>query len=158
MLVFLPIKNIWCCKSIFVFKSWPIQLGVVVHAFNPSTWEAEAGGFLSLRPAWFTKWVPGQPGLYRENPVSKNQKKRKKKKSWPIPWFYNTWHQNSITMIYRTAVAYLGTLKNSWKICSKPQAKIHLIDSKKKKKKRERDSVSNSNSDFEKNKCSKNTN
>jgi hypothetical protein len=28
---------------------------VVAHAFNPSTWEAEAGGFLSLRPAWFTK-------------------------------------------------------------------------------------------------------
>jgi hypothetical protein len=25
--------------------------GVVVHAFNPSTWEEEAGGFLSLRPA-----------------------------------------------------------------------------------------------------------
>jgi hypothetical protein len=25
---------------------------VVVHAFNPSTWEAEAGRFLSLRPAW----------------------------------------------------------------------------------------------------------
>jgi hypothetical protein len=25
--------------------------GVVVHAFNPSTWEAEAGGFLSSRPA-----------------------------------------------------------------------------------------------------------
>jgi hypothetical protein len=25
---------------------------VVVHTFNPSTWEAEAGGFLSLRPAW----------------------------------------------------------------------------------------------------------
>jgi hypothetical protein len=28
---------------------------VVAHAFNPSTWEAEAGGFLSLRPAWSTK-------------------------------------------------------------------------------------------------------
>jgi hypothetical protein len=27
----------------------------VVHAFNPSTWEAEAGGFLSSRPAWSTK-------------------------------------------------------------------------------------------------------
>jgi hypothetical protein len=26
--------------------------GVVVHAFNLGTWEAEAGGFLSLRPAW----------------------------------------------------------------------------------------------------------
>jgi hypothetical protein len=25
---------------------------VVAHAFNPSTWEAEAGGSLSLRPAW----------------------------------------------------------------------------------------------------------
>jgi hypothetical protein len=31
------------------------QLGVVVHAFNPSTQEAEAGGFLSSRPAWSTK-------------------------------------------------------------------------------------------------------
>jgi hypothetical protein len=39
---------------------------VVVHAFNPSTWEAEAGRFLSSRPAWSTKWVPGQPGLHRE--------------------------------------------------------------------------------------------
>ena len=29
--------------------------GVVVHAFNPSTREAEEGGFLSLKPAWFTK-------------------------------------------------------------------------------------------------------
>jgi hypothetical protein len=28
---------------------------VVAHAFNPSTWEAEAGGFLSLRPAWSTE-------------------------------------------------------------------------------------------------------
>jgi hypothetical protein len=30
---------------------------VVAHAFNPSTWEgeAEAGRFLSMRPAWSTK-------------------------------------------------------------------------------------------------------
>jgi hypothetical protein len=26
------------------------RLGVVVHAFNPSNWEAEAGRFLSSRP------------------------------------------------------------------------------------------------------------
>jgi hypothetical protein len=25
---------------------------VVAQAFNPSTWQAEAGGFLSSRPAW----------------------------------------------------------------------------------------------------------
>jgi major histocompatibility complex class I len=31
------------------------RLGVVAHAFDPSTWEAEAGGFLSLRPAWSTE-------------------------------------------------------------------------------------------------------
>jgi hypothetical protein len=28
---------------------------VVAHAFNLSPWEAEAGGFLSLRPAWSTE-------------------------------------------------------------------------------------------------------
>jgi hypothetical protein len=31
------------------------KLGVVAHAFDPSTWEAEAGGSLSSRPAWSTK-------------------------------------------------------------------------------------------------------
>jgi hypothetical protein len=33
-------------------KSWVV---VVAQSFNPSTWEAEAGEFLSSRPAWFTK-------------------------------------------------------------------------------------------------------
>jgi hypothetical protein len=42
------------------------KLGLVVHAFNPSTWEAEAGGSLSLRPVLSTKCVPGQPRLHRE--------------------------------------------------------------------------------------------
>jgi hypothetical protein len=28
---------------------------VAAHAFNPSTWEAEVGGFLSSRPAWSVK-------------------------------------------------------------------------------------------------------
>jgi hypothetical protein len=31
------------------------KLSVMAHVFNPSTWEAEAGGFLSLRPAWSIK-------------------------------------------------------------------------------------------------------
>ena len=51
--------------------------GVVVHAFNHSTREAEAGVFLSSRPAWSTKWVPGQPGLYRETLSQKKKKKIK---------------------------------------------------------------------------------
>ena len=41
---------------------------MVAHTFNPSSWEAEAGGFLSLKPAWLTEGLPGQPGLHRETP------------------------------------------------------------------------------------------
>jgi hypothetical protein len=51
---------------------------MVAHAFNPSTREAEAGRFLSSRPAWSTKWVPGEPGLNRETLSRKKQKKKKK--------------------------------------------------------------------------------
>jgi hypothetical protein len=53
---------------------------VVVYAFNPSTWEAEAGKFLSSRPAWSTERVPGQPGLHRET-LSRKKKKNKKQKT-----------------------------------------------------------------------------
>jgi hypothetical protein len=53
---------------------------VVAQAFNPSTQEAEAGRFLSLRPDWSTKWFPGQPGLYRETLSQKKQKQKTKNK------------------------------------------------------------------------------
>ena len=46
---------------------------MVAKAFNPSTWEAEAGRFLSSRPAWSTERVPGQLGLHRET-LSQNTK------------------------------------------------------------------------------------
>jgi hypothetical protein len=36
-------------------RSEPSWAVVVAHAFNPSTGEAEAGRFLSLRPAWSTE-------------------------------------------------------------------------------------------------------
>jgi hypothetical protein len=51
------------------------KLGMVMYAFNPSTWEAEAGEFLSSRPAWSTECVPGQPGLHRETLSQKNKNK-----------------------------------------------------------------------------------
>jgi hypothetical protein len=60
-------------------KNVELSRAVVLHAFNPSTWEAEAGGFLSLRPAWSTKQVPGQPGLHRET-LSQNKTKQNKTK------------------------------------------------------------------------------
>ena len=50
---------------------------VVKHTLIPAL---GTGGSLSLRSAWSTKWVPGQPGLYRRNPVSKNNNNNKNKK------------------------------------------------------------------------------
>ena len=55
---------------------------LVAHACNPSTREAEAGGFLSSRPAWSTEWAPGQPGLYRKT-LSRHPPPQKKKKLVP---------------------------------------------------------------------------
>jgi hypothetical protein len=49
---------------------------VVAHAFNPSTWEAEAGGFLSLRPALVYKVSSRTARATQRNPVSKNKKKK----------------------------------------------------------------------------------
>ena len=47
---------------------------VVVHLFNPSSQEAEAGGALSLRPAWSTELVPGHPELHSEPCLGKTDK------------------------------------------------------------------------------------
>ena len=65
----LPAEPSWQSKC-FCFKIYTL-LGMVVHTFNPSTQEAEAGRFLSSWPAWSTEWVPRQPGLYRETLLEK---------------------------------------------------------------------------------------
>jgi hypothetical protein len=44
-------------------------------------WEAEAGRSLSSRPAWYSKWVPGQPRLHRETLSQKNKNQNQKKKN-----------------------------------------------------------------------------
>jgi hypothetical protein len=63
---------------VFFFISLKTSRAVVAHAINLSTWEAEAGRFLSLRPAWSTEWVPGQPGPHTETLSQKKKKKNKK--------------------------------------------------------------------------------
>ena len=63
---------------------------VGAHAFNPSTWEAVASGFLSLRPAWYTKASYRtaraiqkilSPKTTRRRKKRKKERKRKKKKT-----------------------------------------------------------------------------
>jgi hypothetical protein len=46
-----------------------------MHAYNPSTWEAKAGEFLSSRIAWSTEQVIRHPGARttQRNLVSQNK-------------------------------------------------------------------------------------
>jgi hypothetical protein len=60
-----------------VWISIDIGREVVAHTFIPSPWEAEAGKFLSSRPA--RSIVPGKPGLHRET-LSQNKTKQNKTK------------------------------------------------------------------------------
>jgi hypothetical protein len=77
-------------KTSYLLSLIKLSLAVVAHAFNPSTREAEAGRFLSSRPAWSTEWVPGQPGLHRE---ILSRKTNKKTKQMEIPKLYTSWSE-----------------------------------------------------------------
>ena len=52
---------------------------MVVHAFNPSTWEAEAGEFLSSEASLVYKVSSRTARAIKRNPVSKNKQTNKKK-------------------------------------------------------------------------------
>jgi hypothetical protein len=55
--------------------------GVVAHASNPSTWEAEVDRFLNLRPAWSTQREFQDSQGYTEKPCPgkpKNKQTNKK--------------------------------------------------------------------------------
>ena len=85
---------------------------MVVHAFNPSTWEAEAGRYLSLGPAWSWEWVPGQPGLHRETLSQTSQKNKQKKRmtigSRALPFLvYGLWY--SLTSSWTVSCFCLDT-------------------------------------------------
>ena len=63
-------------------KTVSYEPGVVAHTFTPSIWGAEAGGSVSLRPAWSTEGVSGQPELHRNNlPRKTKQNKTSKLKT-----------------------------------------------------------------------------
>jgi hypothetical protein len=50
---------------------------VVAHAFNPSTWEAQAGGFLSFQPGLQSEFQNSQ--VYTEKPCLEKQKQKQTK-------------------------------------------------------------------------------
>jgi hypothetical protein len=53
---------------------------VVAHAFNHSTWEAEAGGFLSFQASLVYRVSSRRARATQRNPVSKNKKTKQNKK------------------------------------------------------------------------------
>jgi hypothetical protein len=68
------------------------KLGMVVHTYNPITWEMKARGL----------WVQGHPGLHREMLVQKKKKKytpskkQKKKEDSKIFFFFRIKHPNCL--------------------------------------------------------------
>jgi hypothetical protein len=73
-------------KTQFKEKKKVKSRAVVAHAFNPSTWEAEAGRFLSSRPAWSTgefqdsQGFTGKPCFEKKKTKNKKQKQKNKPK------------------------------------------------------------------------------
>ena len=51
---------------------------MVAHAFNPSTWEAEAGGFLEFEASLVYKVSSRTARATQGNPVSKSNKQKNK--------------------------------------------------------------------------------
>jgi hypothetical protein len=70
----------------------------VAHAFNPSTREAEAGGFLNSRPALVYKVNSRTARDTQRNPVSKNKTKQNKTKQ-------NKTKQNKTIQLFHLCVS-----------------------------------------------------
>jgi hypothetical protein len=77
--------------------------GVVVHTFNPSTWEVEAGGFLSSRkfePSLQSEFQDSQG--YTEKPCLKKPKKTSSCSRQPFFWSIHPFVLNIIYFIQST--------------------------------------------------------
>jgi hypothetical protein len=57
-------------RQLNLLKKYHGSQAVVAHAFNPSTWEAEADRFLSSRPAWSTRVSSRTVRAIQRNPVT----------------------------------------------------------------------------------------
>jgi hypothetical protein len=77
----------------------------VANTFNPSTWEAEAGRFLSSRPASSTECVQGQPGLHSETVSQKSKTNQNKNLVMKL-----TDTSNKITIFFQVSVQLCGGL------------------------------------------------
>jgi hypothetical protein len=66
---------------------------VVAHTFNPSTWEAEAGEFLSLQSEF-----QDTARATQRNPVSKNKKTKTKTKTKKIKYISNENYVNLLSI------------------------------------------------------------
>jgi hypothetical protein len=62
---------------LFVYKIY-LEPGMVVHAFDPSTWEAEAGGFLSSRPPGLQSEFQDSQGYTEKHCLGKTNKQTKR--------------------------------------------------------------------------------
>jgi hypothetical protein len=66
------------------FETTYKEMGVVVHTFNPHTWQAEAGGSLNSGPAWHHRtagkqWtgrvaIPINNCMFRFNPENQSER------------------------------------------------------------------------------------
>ena len=85
---------------------------MVAHAFNPSTWEAEAGRFLSSRPAWSTEWGSRTARATQRNPVSKNKQTQtnKQTKRLNTKWLQLCSKEQAQTMAVEKSCAFKNKL------------------------------------------------
>jgi hypothetical protein len=89
---------------------------VVAHTFNPSTWEAEAGGFLSLRPAGLQSEFQDSQG-YTEKPCpiktkqNKNQPTNQTRVNWRVVYQkLSEWRNRTLDILNNWSITSISTL------------------------------------------------
>jgi hypothetical protein len=68
-------------KDSNLIKKISLGQAVVSHTFNPSTWEEEAGKFLSPRPAWSTSEFQDRQGYTEKPGLEKKQTNKQTKQN-----------------------------------------------------------------------------